>query len=43
MVNGDVIQEIPKPWTSECSMGFSEDGKTAWVSGGPWIAVYKLN
>ena len=43
MVNGNVIQEIPKIWTSECSMGFSEDGKTAWVSGGSRIAVYKLN
>ncbi|CAN7567168.1 hypothetical protein [Mesorhizobium caraganae] len=42
MTNGAVLQELPKPWTSECAMGFSADGKTVWISGGSRIVFYKL-
>ena len=42
MRNGIIIQEVPKSWTSKCAMGFSADGKTAWISGGSTVAFYRL-
>jgi len=42
MEHGTVLQQLPKPWTSECAMGFSGDGKLVWISGGSRIVFYRL-
>ena len=42
MRNGAVLHEIPKPWTDECAMGFSSDGRKVWISGGSTLVFYKL-
>lgn len=42
MKTGAVLQEIPAPWTSECTLGFSPDGKFAWIGGGSQLATYRI-
>lgn len=42
MKTGKVLQELPSPWSGECAMGFLEDSKSAWISGGAKVVVYKI-
>ena len=42
MQSGRVLQQIPDPWTSECAVGFSQDSKTAWISGGSALVTYRV-
>jgi len=42
MRNGAVLHEIPKPWTGECAMGFSQDGRNVWISGRSTLVFYKF-
>jgi hypothetical protein len=42
MISGKVLQEVPNPWNSECTTGFSPDGKLVWISGGSRIVTYRL-
>lgn len=42
MQSGRVLQQIPDPWTSECAVGFSQDSKIAWISGGSALVTYRV-
>jgi hypothetical protein len=42
MKTGKVLQEFPSPWSGECAMGFLDDSKAAWISGGAYIVVYNI-
>ncbi len=42
MASGKVIQRIPRPWTSGCAVGFSRDGRKAWISGGATTYVFDI-
>lgn len=42
MASGKVIQQIPRPWTSGCAVGFSPDGRKAWISGGATVYVFNI-
>lgn len=41
MRDGQILQTIMNPWSS-CAMGFTPDGRRAWVSGGSNIYVFRL-
>jgi len=42
MRDGHILQTIINPWSSGCAMGFTPDGRRAWVSGGGNIYVFRL-
>ena len=42
MASGKVIQQIPHPWTSGCAVGFSRDGRKAWISGGAAAYIFDI-
>jgi hypothetical protein len=42
MEDGHILQTVTNPWSSECAMGFTRDGRRAWVSGGGNIYVFRL-
>lgn len=43
MRDGRVLQRIAHPWNSECTTGFGNDGKSAWISGGAWVVIYRVS
>ncbi|WP_421855037.1 YncE family protein [Novosphingobium sp.] len=42
MEDGRILQTIRNPWSSACAMGFTPDGRRAWVSGDGNIYVLRL-
>ena len=43
MRDGKIIQQIGTQLTSQASIGFSEDGKGAWLSGLSFLITYRFN
>jgi hypothetical protein len=42
MTSGEILQQIPRPWTSGCAAGFSRDGRKAWISGGTTVYIFDI-
>lgn len=42
MASGRILQMIPNPSTGECAVGFSPDGREAWISGLGTVMRYRI-
>ncbi|WP_123905496.1 WD40 repeat domain-containing protein [Sphingobium cloacae] len=42
MASGKIIQQIPRPSTSGCTVGFSRDGRKAWISGETTVYIFDI-
>lgn len=43
MTNGDVLQRFPTPGWGSLTLGFSPDGKQAWITGGATMATFNID